>query len=145
VLVAGLLVIGLVLAIAAGFVVHEAGRLTKQPPAVVFSLDEAFDWVVEELPDDVAATLTPEDVYRILSLQVEYFDRTGVATNGSSGAESRPPAVVGAAEIVDFIVDRAAATGDAFIPEQVYPVVEILLEYLRATGAVSSPADPDHP
>ena len=35
--------------------------------------------------------------------------------------------------------------GESFIPEQVYPVVEILLEYLAATGAVSTPAEPDPP
>ncbi|MFA5882746.1 MAG: hypothetical protein WDA60_02745 [Acidimicrobiia bacterium] len=148
VLVAGLLVLGLVFAIAAWFVVREAGRLTHEPPPVVFSLDEAYEWVVEELPDEVAATLTPADVRRILTFQVEYFDRSGVATNGDRGAngvEPHPPAIVGAAEVVDYILDRSATTGEEYIPEQVYPVVEILLEYLAATGAVSTPADPDPP
>lgn len=147
VLVAGLLVLGLVFAIAAWFVVREAGRLTHDPPPVVFSLDEAYEWVVEELPDEVAATLTPEDVRRIIDFQVEYFDKSGVAGNGSSGAAhgSAAPAIVGAAEVVDYILERAGATGETYIPEQVYPVVEILLEYLSATGAVSTPADPDPP
>lgn len=147
-LVAFLLVLGLVFAIASWFVVREAGRLTHEPPPVVFSLDEAYEWVVEELPDEVAATLTPADVRRILTFQVEYFDRSGVASNGDGGAdgvEPHPPAIVGAAEVVDYILERSAATGEEYIPEQVYPVVEILLEYLAATGAVSTPADPDPP
>ena len=75
VLVVLLVVLGIVFAIAAFFVVREAGRLTTEPPPVVFSLDEAYEWVVEELPDVVAATLTPDDVRRILRYQVEYFDR----------------------------------------------------------------------
>jgi len=157
VVVAVVLVIGIVLAIAAWFVVREAGRLTHEPPPVVFSLDEAYEWVVEELPDEVAATLTPADLRRILTFQVEYFDRSGVAAGGSSGGSSggwsggsngtepHPPAVVGAAEVVDYILERSAATSEAYIPEQVYPVVEILLEYLAATGAVGTPADPDPP
>jgi hypothetical protein len=145
VLVVVLLVVGIAFGIAAWFVVREAGRLTTEPPPVVFSLDEAYEWVVEELPDEVAATLTPADVRRILRFQVEYFDRSGVATNGSTGRVDHPPAIVGAAEVVDYIIERAAETGDAFIPEQVYPVVEILLHYLAATGAVSTPADPDPP
>lgn len=140
-----MLVLGLAFAIAAWFVVREAGRLTQEPPPVVFSLDEAYEWVVEELPDEVAATLTPDDVRRILRFQVEYFDRSGVAATGSNGTEPHPPAVVGAAEVVDYILERAAAEGEDYIPEQVYPVVEILLEYLAATGAVSTPADPDPP
>ena len=154
--VAVVLVIGIGFAIAAWFVVREAGRLTTEPPPVVFSLDEAYEWVVEELPDEVAATLTPADVRRILTFQVEYFDRSGIApktrggggggtTSGGNGAEPHPPAVVGAAEVVDYILDRSAATGEEYIPEQVYPVVEILLEYLAATGAVSSAADPEPP
>jgi hypothetical protein len=145
VLVVVLLVVGIAFAIAAFFVVREAGRLTYEPPPVTFSLDEAYEWVVEELPDEVAATLTPADVRRILRYQVEYFDRSGVAGNGTNGATPHPPAIVGAAEVVDHVLRRADADGDPFIPEQVYPVVEILLAYLAATGAVSAPADPDPP
>ena len=87
VVVAVVLVIGIGFAIAAWFVVREAGRLTTEPPPVVFSLDEAYEWVVEELPDEVAATLTPGDVRRILTFQVEYFDRSGIApkTRGGGG------------------------------------------------------------
>lgn len=143
VLVVLLLVLGIAFAIAAVVVVREAGRMTSEPPPVVFSLDEAYEWVVEELPDVVAATLTPDDVRRILRYQVEYFDAEGVAAGGSNGSGPHPPAVVGAPEIVEHVIARAAADGETFIPEQVYPVVEILLEYLAATGAVSTPADPD--
>ena len=50
VLVVLLLVVGIAFAIAAWFVIREAGRLTMEPPPVVFSLDEAYEWVVEELP-----------------------------------------------------------------------------------------------
>ena len=144
-LVVVLLVVGIAFAIAAWFVVREAGRLTTVPPPVPFSLDEAYEWVVEELPDEVAATLTPDDVRRILRYQVEYFDRSGVSGNGTNGTAPHPPAIVGAAELVDYIIGRAAVDDETFIPEQVYPVVEILLEYLAATGAVSSPADPEPP
>ena len=52
-----LLVVGLVVAIAAVLVVREAIRLATAPPPVVFALDEAYEWVVERLPDEVAATL----------------------------------------------------------------------------------------
>jgi len=138
--VAAFLVFGIVIAIAAIIVVREAGRMTKEPPPVLFSMDEAFDYVVENVPDEVAATLTPDDVRRILAFQAEYFKQKGVSTNGKS---AQPPGVVivGGPETVAYILDRAAATGEAYIPEQVYPVIETQLEYLRAIGAVSSPVD----
>jgi hypothetical protein len=140
VLVAALLVFGLVCAIAAWFVAREAGRLSYDPPPPVFDADEAFEWVVAHVPDDVAATLTPADVRRILDLQVEFFQRKGVTGNGSS---RHPPAevIVGTSETVDYIVERAAATGEAYLPEQIYAVVETQLAYMREIGAVGNAAD----
>jgi len=137
--------VSLACAVAAWFVAREAARLAAEPPPPVFDTEEAYEWVVEELPDVVAATLTPDDVRRILRYQVEYFDSAGVAISGSNGVTPHAPAIIGAAEVVDHVLARAAADGDPFIPEQVHPVVEILLAYLAATGAVSAPADPGPP
>lgn len=141
--IAGFLVVGLVVAIAAYIVLHEAGRIAKSPPPALFDLDDAHDWVVAHVPDVVAATLTSDDVRRILEFQLEYFDRKGVSGNGSS-AHARGPVVVGGAEAVAYIVDRAAATGEPYLPEQVHGVLETQLAYLRSIGAVGPPADDDH-
>jgi hypothetical protein len=140
-LVVAMLVVGLVIAIAAAIVVREAGRLAKEPPPPVFDLEEAYEWVVAHVPDDVAATLTPDDVRRILDLQVEFFERKGVSGNGSN----RKPAasvVIGGPETVDYIIERAAAAGEEYLPEQVHAVIETQLTYLRAIGAVGPPAPP---
>ena len=72
-----------VIAIAAFFVTREATRIAKQPPPALYHLDDALAWVVDHLPDDVAATLTVDDVRRILEFQVEFFKRKGVSANGS--------------------------------------------------------------
>jgi hypothetical protein len=141
-IVAGMLVVAIVVAIAAWLVIREAGRIAKEPPPALFDLDEAHDWVVAHVPDDVAATLTSDDVRRILEFQLEYFETKGVSGNGS-GPHSTGPVVVGGAEAVAYIVDRAAATGEAYLPEQVYGVLETQLAYLRSIGAVGPPADDD--
>ena len=109
VLITAMLVIGVACAIAAWFVIREAGRMAQEPPPPVFDMEEAYEWVVENVPDLVAATLTPADVRRILDFQLEFFQRKGVAGNGSS---SHPPGdvIVGGAETVEYILDRAAAT-----------------------------------
>jgi hypothetical protein len=140
-LVIGLLVIGIACAIAAWFVIREAARLAAEPPPPVFDMDEAFEWVVAHVPDLVAATLTPGDVRRILDFQLEFFQRKGVAGNGSS---AHPPGdvIVGGAETVDYIVSRASATGEQYLPEQVHAVIETQLAYLRAIGAVGDAARP---
>jgi hypothetical protein len=141
-LIAGFLVFGIAVAIAAAFVVREAGRIADDPPAALVDADDAYEWVVEHLPDVVAATLTPDDVRRILDFQFEFFRRKGVSVNGSR-AGPRGPVVVGGAEQVAYILERCSATGEAYIPEQVYAVVETQLSYLRAVGAVGPPVDPE--
>ena len=143
-LVGGLLAFGLVLAIAAFVVTREAGRLAKEPPPPLFRMDEALEWIVAKLPDIVAATLTEADVRRILDFQIEFFQRKGVAGNGSS---PHPPGdvVVGGAETVEYILTRASETGEPYLPEQVHAVIETQLEYLRAIGAVGPQADEPPP
>jgi hypothetical protein len=131
-------------AIAAFFVIREAGRIGREPPPALFDADDAYDWVVEHLPDDVAATLTPDDVHRILEFQIEFLaGRRGSSNGGGDGSGSSRAIVVGGAEQVDYIVKRAAATGEAYLPEQVQGVVETQLSYLRAIGAIGPPAPPD--
>jgi len=140
--VAGFLVFGLVVGLAAFVVVREAGRIARRPPPALFDLDDAFEWVVEHVPDDVAATLTPEDVRRILDFQVEYFKRKGVSANGSTAYPSGM-VVIGGAETVEYILERCAATGEAYLPEQVYGVVDTQLTYLRTIGAIGPAVGPD--
>lgn len=132
--------LGIVIGIAAVFVVREAGRLAKEPPPPIFDVDEAYDWVVKHVPDDVAATLTPDDVRRILDFQLEYFERQGVAGNGSS-QQPKTDIVVGGAETIDYILRRSAETGEAYLPEQVHAVIDTQMGYLRAIGAIGAIGD----
>src|SRR3954469_6233682 len=139
--VTALLVVGVACAIGAWFVIREAGRMAAEPPPPVFDPEESYSWVIENVPDTVAATLTPDDVRRILDFQMEFFQRKGVTGNGSS---SHPPGdvVVGGAETVDYILDRARATGEEYFPEQVHAVIETQLAYLREIGAVGPVVGP---
>ena len=139
--VATFVVVGVVLAIAAGLVFREAARMSEETPSAVFDPDDAYDWVVAHLDDLVAATLTPRDVRRILDFQLEFFRRQGVSQNGAAN-EPTGPVVFVASETVDYIIERCAATGEAYLPEQVEAVVACQLEYLRAIGAVGRPAPP---
>jgi hypothetical protein len=142
VFVVGFIVVGLVLAIAAVFVFREAARMSEQPPEAVFDPDDSYEWVVRHLPDVVAATLTPADVRRILDFQLEFLRLKGVSGNGSRVKPSTP-VVFGAAESIDYILERCAATGEAYLPEQVDAVLECQLAYLQFIGAVGRVATSD--
>jgi hypothetical protein len=122
-------------------VVREAARMRTEPPPAIFDPDDALEWVVQRLPDLVAATLTRDDVARIIRFQLEFLSRKGVATNGAD-ARPRAPVVFGFGETVDYVVARCAETGEAYLPEQVAGVVETQVGYLRHIGALGSQADP---
>jgi hypothetical protein len=138
VVVAGFIAFGIACAVAAWFVMREASRQAVAPQPPVYRMDDAYEWVVKHLDDLVAATLTPDDVRRILALQVEFFQRQGVTQNGERPHFSAD-VVIGSSETVDYIIARAAADGETYLPEQIYPVIETQLAYLRAIGAVGPP------
>ena len=145
IVVVGFLIVGLCIAIAAVFVVREAGRIGRRPPAALFDADDAFDWVVAHVPDNVAATLTPDDVRRILDFLLEYLqqqDGSTGATTAKAGSAGEP-VVVGGADEIAYILDRAAATGEAYLPEQVDAVIATQVAYLLAIGAIGPPASSD--
>ena len=135
VVVFAFLAFGLVCAVAAYFVLREANRQAVEPRPPIYSMDEAYSWVVRHLDDLVASTLTPEDVRSILRYQVEFFGRQGVTQNGSA-PNLASDVVIGTSETVAYILERGAADGLEFLPEQIYPVVETQLAYMRAIGAV---------
>ncbi len=132
--------VGLIIVVVAIVVVlREVRKLGIEPTPPVFNIDEAFEWVVERVPYEVAATLTPDDVYRVLAFQTELFAARGASANGSAGRRAEG-AVIGAAEIVEYVIERAAATGEEYLIEQVNPVIEVLLAYLEEIGAVGPAA-----
>jgi len=138
--VLGALAVGLILLIAALAILRESHRLAALPPRPTFDPDAALEWVVQHLADDAAAQLTVDDVRVILDLQLQYFKAKGVSQNGST---SNPvgPVVIGGSETVGYILEQAAARGEAFTAEQVHAVVETQLAYLRAIGAVGLKAE----
>lgn len=140
------LVILVAVAIAALVVRREATRLSLAPRSPVFSEDEAFEWVVAELPDIVAATLTPADVRRILRFQSDYFEArrvTDTTARGTDPAVNDDDVVVDGADVERFVLERAAATGESYLPEQVEAVVVTQMRYLQEIGAVGPAASPD--
>jgi hypothetical protein len=142
--VVGFIVVGLILAIAAVFVFREAARMSETPPDAIFDPDDAYEWVVRHLPDIVAATLTPKDVRRILDFQMEFFQTRGVSGNGTAAAPASG-VVFGSAETVEYILERCAETGEAYLPEQVEAVIDCQLDYLVFIGAIGRAADADEP
>ena len=137
-----LVALAVVFAVAAVVVGREARRLDAEPPHPVFDPDEAVEWVANHLPFEVSAVLSHDDVRQILDWNLQYFRSKGVSGNGST-PHLDTPIVVGGAETVAYVLDRAAAAGNDFTPEQVHAVLDAQMSYLEAIGAVGPEAGDD--
>ncbi|MDQ3679670.1 MAG: hypothetical protein M3378_03840 [Actinomycetota bacterium] len=133
--------LAIVFALAAVVVGREARRLDAVAPRPTFDLDEAVEWVADKLPFEVQATLTHEDVRRIIDWNLEYFRMKGVSGNGHS-AVPEGPVVVGGAETVDYVLTRAESLGTRYTPPQVHAVLDAQMSYLEAIGAIGPEAPP---
>lgn len=138
----GFIVVAIVFAIAAVVVGREARRLDAVPPRPTFDLDEAVQWVADNLPFEVSAVLSYDDVRRIIDWNLEFFRMKGVSGNGHS-PEPDGPVVVGGAETVDYVLARAHAVGSSYTPTQVHAVLDAQMTYLEAIGAIGPEAPPD--
>ena len=137
----GFIAVAIVFAIAAVVVGREARRLDAVPPRPTFELEEAVEWVANNLPFDVRATLSHDDVRRIIDWNLEYFRMKGVSGNGHS-ATAEGPVVVGGAETVDYVLARAESLGAEYTPPQVHAVLDAQMSYLEAIGAIGPEAPP---
>jgi hypothetical protein len=137
-----LIALGLVFAIAATVIGREARRLDAMSPRPVFDPDEAVEWVANHLPFEVSAVLSHDDVRNILGWSLEFFRSKGLSGNGSS---IRPdaPLVVGGAETVAYVLNKANEAEAEVTLEQVQAVLDAQLSYLEAIGAIGPEAPAD--
>jgi hypothetical protein len=127
-----------VLAIAAVAIGRESSRLAAQPPRPVFDLDEAVVWVAGEVPFEVAAVLSHDDVRRILKWSLAHLRSRGLSGNGSGPSAVGDSVIVGEEESVEYVLDRARAGGFDYTSAQVRSVLDAQLAYLQAIGAAGA-------
>ena len=136
--VLGVLALLVVFAIAAAVVGRETSRLLEEAPRPVFDLDEAVEWVAADLPFEVSAQLSHDEVRQLLTWSLDHL-----ATPLPSGRSSAPPppgpSLVAASQTVDHVLGRAAAAGLECSADQVEAVLASQLGYLRAIGAMGPP------
>ncbi|MDQ1438190.1 MAG: hypothetical protein QOK43_1819 [Acidimicrobiaceae bacterium] len=137
----GIVALVVAFALAAAVIGREARRLDASPPNPTFDIDEAVAWIAEQLPFEVSAVLSHDDVRRIIDWNLEFFRLKGVSGNGHAAA-AEGPVVVGGAETVDYVLARADAVGVDYTATQVHAVLDAQMSYLEAIGAIGPEVDP---
>ena len=131
-----LLVIALVLVLVvfgAGMLIQEHGRRVDDGVAV-YGVDDAVIYIWERLPERIVSSIGQADVRRILEWEMLYLQQP---------TKRDGPAVVGGIDAAEFVQERAFETGHSYEPNEIFAVLDLQADYLRAIGAVGSPVDPD--
>jgi hypothetical protein len=136
----------LVFAVAAVTVGREAFRLGHQPPPTIFDLDEAVEHVADELPAEVQARLTYDEVRVLIAAQLDVLKSKGVLTPPGKDHEVRTngdhelPVVVADDDAVAVLLGEVEEQGLDVIDHDVFMVVASLNRYLERIGAVGPSA-----
>lgn len=137
----------LILAVAWFAVTLVTTKLNATPSRAIFDIEEATDYIAENLPDRVAAHLSHDDVRVLLRWEVTYFRERGIASFGgvdhaAERAARRAQSVIADDEgIVDELLTRAVDEGLDCDAVDVVCVTDLTADYLVAIGAIAEPVD----
>ena len=133
----------LVFVIAAVAVGRETHRLDAVAPAPTLDLYDAVDWIAEQLPAEISAHITYEDVRDIVTWHLEEMQQRGVEpTMGADGSL----VIVDEERSVEALALRAVQEGRDVDPMHIRAVLDGELAYFGAIGAIGplaeAPEDP---
>lgn len=122
-------------------------RLNNTPARAVFDIEEATDYISENLPTKVSNKLSHDDVRLLLRWQLTYFRERGVASFGgvdraAERAARRNQAVVADEDaLVDELLTRSAEVSLEVDAVDIVCVTDLTADYLVAIGAIGQQVD----
>ena len=141
------LAVALVLAIAWFSVAMVSAKLAATPALAVFDIEEATEYVADNLPDQVSAKLSYDDVRLLLRWEITYLRERGVASFGrvdeiaEFAALNPEPVVADEDELVDELLGRATDEGLDIDAVDVVCVSDLVADYMVAIGAIGPAVD----
>lgn len=102
-----------VFAIAAGTVGSVSASMAARPPRPTYSIDEATEYIGDHLPDDITATITYEQVRRVIELRIDYLERKGLASTATAAAIPEDLVMVSEDEPLAWVIGQLEAEAKA--------------------------------
>src|SRR6476661_598221 len=135
-----------VFVMAAVVIGREAHRLDAVAPRVVYTLDEAVEFVSDHVPPATQARLTPGELEQLLTFHLRWLHAKGLQPGDviDRRQDIVTPTVIDEDSLVGFILGEAEREGvDVVDDVDVVAVVDAHLAYFEAIGAVGPPAAGD--
>lgn len=122
----------MVIVIALVFVGDAVGKTSAMPNQIVLDVHEAIDFCAEALPSDVTATMTFDELRRLLRLHLEWIQAYHWSPEGSSDG----PILFEEFDALDYVVERMAAIRLEVPRAHVAQVIDVHSSYLQVMGAI---------
>ena len=122
----------LVVVIGLVFIGDAVGKTSSMPDPIVVDVHEAIDFCAEALPDDVTATLTFDELRRLLRLHLEWIQAYHWAPEGTGDG----PILFEEFDALDYVLERMAAIRLEVPRDHVAKVIDVHSSYLQVMGAI---------
>ncbi len=129
-----LLALAAVLIVVIGFyaVGHAVGVTEEMPAQIVVDVHEAIEFCAEALPDEVTATVSYDELRRLLRLHLEWIQAYHWAPESSDSG----PIVFEQFDALDYVMERVQVTDLDVSREHVAAVIQAHSDYLQVMGAI---------
>ena len=129
-----ILAVGLVVVVAIALVAVGGGvaKTASMPKQIVYEVQESIDFCAEALPDDVTATLSYDDLRRLLRLHLEWIQAYHFTPEGDPDG----PLVFNNEDALAYVMERAAITRLPVSADHARQVLDAHLAYFQFMGAV---------
>lgn len=138
VVAAVVLAVVLVAVIALVAVGREAFTLAAQPKQAIFDVDEAVDFVADNVPDEVSARISYDDVRALVRWHLDHLAASGTPSARWEAGRARL-VIVDDEEGAEVLMTRAVQSGLDVSADDVAAVLAAELAYFEAIGAVGPP------
>lgn len=129
VLIVTLLVVVVVAFIAVG---HAVGSTEAMPRQIVVDSHEAIEFCAQALPDRITASLSYDDLRRLIRLHMEWLQAYHWAPDSSDAT----PIVFEQYDPLAYVMERCHAVDLEVSAEEAAAVIEAHSDYLRVIGAL---------
>ncbi|MDH4279661.1 MAG: hypothetical protein OEZ14_11675 [Acidimicrobiia bacterium] len=122
----------LVVVVAFVFIGHAVGSTEAMPDQVVIDGHEAIEFCAQALPDAVTASLSYDDLRRLLRLHLEWIQ----AYHWAPASTDAPPIIFEQFDPLAYVMERCEVIGLDVDPEEAAAVIRAHSDYLQVIGAL---------
>lgn len=131
--IALIVVAAVAIVVIAFFAVGHAVGVTEQMPAqIVVDVHEAIEFCAEALPNEVTATVSYDELRRLLRLHLEWIQFYHWAPETTSSG----PIVFEQFDALDYVMERVEVTNLEISREHAGAIIQAHSDYLQVMGAI---------